>query len=80
MAITYVRPDDRLHLQSIASLFSAASKIVTVTGAGISTNTSIPASIPASLPTHLSPDLGFPIKKWHLFPQKSPPLSFFSSV
>ncbi|KAK0655313.1 DHS-like NAD/FAD-binding domain-containing protein [Cercophora newfieldiana] len=42
MAITHVRPDDRLHLQSIASLFVAASKIVTVTGAGISTKAGIP--------------------------------------
>ncbi|KAK3370951.1 DHS-like NAD/FAD-binding domain-containing protein [Lasiosphaeria ovina] len=42
MAIIHVRPDDRLHLESIASLFGAASKIVTVTGAGISTNAGIP--------------------------------------
>ncbi|KAK3318208.1 DHS-like NAD/FAD-binding domain-containing protein [Apodospora peruviana] len=42
MAITHVRPDDRLHLQSIASLFGASSKIVTVTGTGISTKAGIP--------------------------------------
>jgi len=42
MAIIHVRPDDRLHLESIASLFGAASKIVTITGAGISTNAGIP--------------------------------------
>ncbi|KAK4095786.1 DHS-like NAD/FAD-binding domain-containing protein [Parathielavia hyrcaniae] len=42
MAIIHVRPGDRLHLKSIASLFGAASKIVTVTGAGISTNAGIP--------------------------------------
>ncbi|KAL2258132.1 hypothetical protein VTK26DRAFT_8681 [Humicola hyalothermophila] len=42
MAITYVRPNDHHHLQNIANLLGAASKIVTVTGAGISTNAGIP--------------------------------------
>lgn len=80
MAITHVRPDDGLHLQSIASLFGATSKIVTVTGAGISTNAGIPVRIPASLPDYLSPGLGLSIKEWRVFPRPSPSLSFFSSL
>ncbi|KAK4097195.1 DHS-like NAD/FAD-binding domain-containing protein [Parathielavia hyrcaniae] len=42
MTITRVQPDDHHHLQKIAKLLVAASKIVTVTGAGISTNAGIP--------------------------------------
>ena len=71
MAITHVRPDDRLPLQSIASLFGAASKIVTVTGAGISTNAGIPVGIPGFPLGHLSPDLGLSVGKWRLFPRSS---------
>ncbi|KAK3377681.1 DHS-like NAD/FAD-binding domain-containing protein [Podospora didyma] len=42
MTIIHVRPNDCVRLQSIASLFSAEAKVVTVTGAGISTNAGIP--------------------------------------
>ncbi len=45
MTITDVQPNDHHHLQSIADLLGAASKIVTVTGAGISTKAGIPVSI-----------------------------------
>jgi len=48
MTITDVQPNDHHHLQSIADLLGAASKIVTVTGAGISTNAGIPVSITTS--------------------------------
>ncbi|KAL2168374.1 hypothetical protein VTG60DRAFT_7353 [Thermothelomyces hinnuleus] len=44
MAITHVRPNDDHHLQKIANLLGAVSKIVTVTGAGISTNAGIPVA------------------------------------
>ncbi|KAK4206225.1 DHS-like NAD/FAD-binding domain-containing protein [Rhypophila decipiens] len=40
--ITHVYPDDDHHLQTIANLLGAASKIVTLAGAGISTNAGIP--------------------------------------
>ena len=45
MTITRVQPNDHHHLQSIADLLATVSKIVTVTGAGISTNAGIPVSI-----------------------------------
>lgn len=77
MAIIHLQLEDRLHLQSIASLFGAASKIVTIAGAGISTNAGIPVRIPASFPGHLSPDLGPPIEKWCLFPRPSSCLLLF---
>jgi len=80
MAIIHVQMDDGVHLQSIANLLSAASKIVTVTGAGISTNAGIPVRIPTSLPDHLSPDLGLSIKEWRLFPRASSSLLFVGSL
>ncbi|KAM7191173.1 DHS-like NAD/FAD-binding domain containing protein, partial [Rhypophila sp. PSN 637] len=40
--ITHVHPNDDHHLQTIANLLGAASKIVTLAGAGISTNAGIP--------------------------------------
>ncbi|KAL2129654.1 hypothetical protein VTI74DRAFT_7488 [Chaetomium olivicolor] len=42
MTVTRVRPKDHNHLQNIANLLGAASKIVTVTGAGNSTNAGVP--------------------------------------
>lgn len=48
MTLTRVQPDDHHHLQKIAKLLVAASKIVTVTGAGISTNAGIPVSTTTS--------------------------------
>ncbi|KAF6810550.1 hypothetical protein CPLU01_15280 [Colletotrichum plurivorum] len=48
MPVTHVRPNDHVHLQSIASLFNSTPKIVTLTGAGISTNAGIPMSRIAS--------------------------------
>lgn len=64
MAIIHVRPGDRLHLESIASLFGAASKIVTVTGAGIIFLYVFP--LPC-LPTYLL-DLALSIEERRLFP------------
>ena len=48
MTITHVRPNDHHHLQEISDVLGAKSKIVTVTGAGISTNAGIPVSIATS--------------------------------
>ncbi|KAK3383366.1 hypothetical protein B0T24DRAFT_588028 [Lasiosphaeria ovina] len=42
MTIVRVGPDDALQLQKIASLLGSAQKLVTVAGAGISTNAGIP--------------------------------------
>ncbi|KAK4034071.1 DHS-like NAD/FAD-binding domain-containing protein [Parachaetomium inaequale] len=42
MTFAHVLPNDHHHLQGIADILGAASKIVTVTGAGISTNAGIP--------------------------------------
>jgi hypothetical protein len=56
MAITHVRQDGHDHLQRIADLLGTASKIVTVTGAGISTNAGIPVSITSPSFTPLLPD------------------------
>lgn len=68
MAITYMRPDDGLYLQSIASLFGTIFKIVTVTGAGISTKAGIPVGIPRFLLSHLLLNLGLLVEKWGFFP------------
>ena len=48
MTIIHVRPYDYLELQEIASLFSSTKKVITVTGAGISTTAGIPVSPIAS--------------------------------
>ncbi|WQF90427.1 Putative Sirtuin family, DHS-like NAD/FAD-binding domain superfamily [Colletotrichum destructivum] len=42
MSITYVQPQDYIHLENIACLISTASRVVVVTGAGISTKAGIP--------------------------------------
>ena len=52
MIITHVQPNDNLYLQSIARMFNATSRVVTITGACISTNTGIPVGI-TSLSVHI---------------------------
>jgi hypothetical protein len=80
MTIIHVRPNDDLRLQGIASLFNGARKVVTVTGAGISTNAGIPVSIISPFPAHLSPGLGLSIKKRDIFSQPSPVIPFVGSL
>lgn len=67
MAITHLRPNDHYHLQNIANLLGAASKTVTVTGAGIDTNAGIPVSTTTSSYVCLSTALGLSIERWCLF-------------
>jgi hypothetical protein len=77
MTIAHVLPDDHHHLQSIANLLGAASKIVTVTGAGISTNAGIPVSITPSSHARILRRLGLPVKRWRLFPWLPSPFLLF---